>query len=44
MKDAGKPVEFISLQKADHHFTREADRLVLLQSIASFLKKNNPPD
>jgi dipeptidyl aminopeptidase/acylaminoacyl peptidase len=44
MKDAGKPVEFITLPKADHHFTREADRLVLLQSIEAFLKKNNPPN
>jgi dipeptidyl aminopeptidase/acylaminoacyl peptidase len=33
LKSAGKPVEFISLPKADHHFTREADRLVLLQSM-----------
>jgi dipeptidyl aminopeptidase/acylaminoacyl peptidase len=44
MKAAGKPVDFVSLPKADHYFTREADRLVLLQSIETFLKKYNPAD
>lgn len=44
MRAAGKPVEFVSLPKADHYFTREADRLELLKAIEGFLKKNNPAD
>ncbi|MBN9145608.1 MULTISPECIES: alpha/beta hydrolase family protein [unclassified Novosphingobium] len=44
MRAAGKPVEFLSLPKADHYFTREADRLELLNAIEGFLKKNNPAD
>ncbi len=44
MKAAGKPYEFVSLPKADHYFTREADRLALLQAMEAFLKKYNPPD
>lgn len=42
MKAAGKAVEFVSLPLADHYFTRQEDRLVLLQSIEAFLAKNNP--
>ncbi|NOW47033.1 dipeptidyl aminopeptidase/acylaminoacyl peptidase [Novosphingobium sp. SG751A] len=44
MREAGKPVEFVSLPKADHYFTREVDRLELLKAIEGFLKKNNPAD
>ncbi len=44
MTKAGKPVDFVSLPLADHYFTREADRLLLLQSIEAFLAKHNPPD
>ena len=44
MTKAGKAVEFVSLPLADHYFTREADRLLLLQSIESFLAKYNPAD
>ena len=44
MRAAGKPVEFLSLPKADHYFTREADRLELLKAMEGFLKKNNPAD
>lgn len=44
MTKAGKAVEFVSLPLADHYFTREADRLKLLQSIEAFLTKHNPPD
>ena len=44
MKSAGKHVEFVSLPKADHYFTREADRLALLQAMERFLKVNNPVD
>jgi acetyl esterase/lipase len=44
MRAAGKQVEFLSLPKADHYYTREPDRLALLQSIEAFLKKHNPSD
>ena len=42
MRAAGKPVEFVSMPKADHHFTREEDRLALLKAMEAFLQKNNP--
>jgi len=42
MRKAGKSVEMISLPLADHYFTREEDRLKLLQSMESFLEKHNP--
>jgi dienelactone hydrolase len=42
MRDAGKDVEFVSLPEADHYFTRQADREVLLGSIEAFLAKHNP--
>lgn len=42
MRDAGKDVEFVSLPLADHYFSRQEDRLVLLQSIETFLAKHNP--
>lgn len=44
MKKAGKEVEFVSLDLADHYFTREADRLTLLRSMGAFLAKHNPAD
>ncbi len=44
MKAAKKPVELISLPHADHHFSRAADRLELLQRIEGFLRQHNPPD
>ncbi len=44
MKGAGKQVELVTLPLADHHFTRQADRTVLLQSIETFLAKHNPAD
>ncbi len=44
MKAAGKQVELVTLPLADHHFTRQADRTVLLQSIETFLVKHNPAD
>lgn len=42
MRAAGKNVELVSLPLADHHFTREADRLALLTAIETFLAKHNP--
>jgi dipeptidyl aminopeptidase/acylaminoacyl peptidase len=44
MQAAGKQVEFVSLPLADHYFTREADRVVLLRSIETFLAKHNPAE
>jgi dipeptidyl aminopeptidase/acylaminoacyl peptidase len=44
MKKAGKSVEFVSIPTADHYFTREADRTVLLSSMEAFLIKHNPPN
>ncbi|MDZ4306952.1 alpha/beta hydrolase family protein [Allopontixanthobacter sp.] len=44
MLKAGKSSEFVSLEKADHYFSRGADRLTLLQSMEAFLAKHNPAD
>ena len=44
MAKAGKPVEFVSIPLADHHFTRQEDRLTLLKSMEAFLAKHNPAD
>jgi dipeptidyl aminopeptidase/acylaminoacyl peptidase len=41
---ARKVVQFLPLPKADHNFSREADRLELLKAIEAFLRKYNPPD
>ncbi|MBX9642634.1 MAG: prolyl oligopeptidase family serine peptidase, partial [Novosphingobium sp.] len=44
MRAAGKQVELVPLPLADHHFRREADRVLLLSSIEVFLAKHNPAD
>ncbi len=44
MRKVGKSSEFLSLPLADHYFTREADRLALLEAMGAFLRKHNPPD
>lgn len=44
MKGAGKQVELLALDQADHHFTREADRIALLKAVERFLAANNPAD
>ncbi|MEP3466237.1 MAG: S9 family peptidase [Parasphingorhabdus sp.] len=44
MKKASKQVEYVLLAQADHYFSREADRLVLLNSMEDFLRKHNPAD
>jgi dipeptidyl aminopeptidase/acylaminoacyl peptidase len=44
MKHAGKPVEFITLDKEDHYLSRSATRLQMLLSSVEFLRKYNPPD
>ena len=42
LKLAGKPYEFIEQPLADHHFTREADRLEFLKAMKAFLDRYNP--
>ncbi|HLQ11760.1 MAG TPA: S9 family peptidase [Steroidobacteraceae bacterium] len=44
MRKAGKSVEFVSLPLADHHFTRQEDRVALLSAMEAFLAKYNPAD
>jgi len=44
MRKAGKSVEFVSLPLADHHFTRQDDRVALLSAMEAFLAKYNPAD
>jgi dipeptidyl aminopeptidase/acylaminoacyl peptidase len=44
LKHAGRPAEFITLDKEDHYLSRSATRLQMLQSSVEFLKKYNPPD
>ncbi len=44
MKKANKDVEFVSVPLADHYFTREEDRLLLLKSMEEFLAKHNPAE
>jgi len=44
MRAAGKQVELVPLPLADHNLRREADRILLLQSIEAFLAKHNPSD
>jgi dipeptidyl aminopeptidase/acylaminoacyl peptidase len=44
LKHAGRPVEFITLDKEDHYLSRSETRLQMLQSSVEFLRKNNPPD
>ena len=44
MKHAGKPVEFVTLDKEDHYLSRSETRLQMLQTSVEFLRKYNPPD
>jgi dipeptidyl aminopeptidase/acylaminoacyl peptidase len=44
LKRAGKPVQFVTLDKEDHYLSRSATRLQMLQSSVEFLTKYNPPD
>lgn len=44
MQKADKDVEFVSIPLADHYFTREEDRLLLLKSMEEFLAKHNPAE
>ncbi len=44
MKHAGRPAQFITLEKEDHYLSRSATRMLMLQSSVEFLRKHNPPD
>lgn len=44
LKRAGKPAQFVTLDKEDHYLSRSATRLQMLQSSIEFLRKYNPPD
>jgi len=44
LKRAGRPFEFITLDKEDHWLSRSQTRLRMLQATVAFLKTNNPPD
>lgn len=42
LKDAGKAVTYIEQPLADHHFSRQEDRLQFLEALDAFLKEHNP--
>ncbi|MFV0625082.1 alpha/beta hydrolase family protein [Sphingomonas sp. ac-8] len=42
LQRAGKPVDYLEQPLADHHFSREQDRLEFLQALETFLAKHNP--
>jgi dipeptidyl aminopeptidase/acylaminoacyl peptidase len=42
LRKAGKPVLYIEQPEADHHFSRQADRLEFLTALEKFLREHNP--
>ena len=44
MRKAGKNVELVLLPLADHYYSRQEDRMTLLNALGGFLAKNNPAD
>lgn len=42
--EAGKPVEFITLEGEDHWLSRGATRQKMLNETVAFVEKHNPPD
>lgn len=44
MREAGKNVEMLILDEADHYFQRQDDRIALLSAMEKFLMAHNPPD
>jgi dipeptidyl aminopeptidase/acylaminoacyl peptidase len=44
LKQAGKPVELVTLSDEDHWLSRGKTRLQMLQACVAFLKANNPPN
>ena len=44
LKRADKPFEFVIQPEGDHHLSRQADRIQLLEASEAFLTKYNPAD
>jgi dipeptidyl aminopeptidase/acylaminoacyl peptidase len=44
LKDAEKPVEFITMKGEDHWLSSEATRIEMLTHALAFVKKHNPPN
>jgi dipeptidyl aminopeptidase/acylaminoacyl peptidase len=44
LKHAGKPVEFLALDGADHWLLRQDTRIAMAKASVEFVLKNNPPD
>ncbi len=44
LKEAGKPVEFVSLKGEDHYLSQSETRTQMLLETVRFLEANNPPD
>lgn len=44
MRKAGKDVDMLILDEADHYFERQDDRIALLSTWEKFLMEHNPPD
>jgi dipeptidyl aminopeptidase/acylaminoacyl peptidase len=44
LRDVGKTVALVTLQKEDHWLSRSTTRLQMLQSSMAFIEANNPPD
>ena len=43
LQKAGKRVRYVEQPQADHHFSREEDRLQFLEEMTTFLREHNPP-
>jgi pimeloyl-ACP methyl ester carboxylesterase len=43
LKGAGKPVQFVELEKEDHFLSRGVTRIAMLTAAVEFVEKNNPP-
>jgi dipeptidyl aminopeptidase/acylaminoacyl peptidase len=44
LKRAGKPVEFVPLDGADHWLLKEDTRIAMAKASVAFVEKYNPPD
>jgi len=44
LKRAGKPVEFVALDGADHWLLKENTRIAMAKASVAFVEKYNPPD
>jgi dipeptidyl aminopeptidase/acylaminoacyl peptidase len=42
LKAAGKAVELVELEGEDHHFSREATRIAMIEATLAFVQKHNP--